>query len=60
VPCEWFTTGPGLYCSGPEAGTDVFPEEDLQQWIDSGEYYFATAEAAQSHIDATILKETGV
>jgi hypothetical protein len=57
VPCEWFTTGPVLHCSGPERGTDVFPEEDLQQWIDSGEYYFSTVESAQAHIAATMLKE---
>ena len=60
VPCEWFNTGPVLYCSGPEAGTDVFSEEDLQEWIDSGKYYFATAEAAQAQIDATMLEEKGI
>jgi hypothetical protein len=57
VPCDWFTTGPVLYCSTASGGTQVIPEEDLKMYIDSAEYYFASAAAAQAHIDATMLKE---
>jgi hypothetical protein len=38
VPCDWFSTGPVLYCQGAGVDTDVLPEEDLKIWTDSAEY----------------------
>jgi hypothetical protein len=57
VPCDRFPTGPVLYCHSSGVDTDACPEEDLKTWIDSAEYYFKTAEEAQSGIDALLLKE---
>lgn len=60
VPCDWFSTGPVLYCRGAGVDTEVLPEDDLKIWVDSAEYYFKTAEEAQLHIDALLLKEKHV
>ncbi len=57
VPCDWPANEALLHCACPGVDTDVITESELKTWIESAKYYFLTEQAAQSHVDETILKE---
>ena len=57
VPCDWPANEALLHCACPGVDTDVITESELKTWIDSAKYYFLTEQAAQAHVDETILKE---
>lgn len=57
VPCDWSPNETVLHCVCPGVDTDVITESELKTWIESAKYYFLTEQAAQAHIDETILKE---
>ncbi len=60
VPCDWPANEALLHCACPGVDTDVIAESELKMWIESAKYYFLTEQAAQAHIDQTILKEKDI